>query len=144
MNKIKIAFTSIRVKLFIFLCVSILSIIVIVLLLNNFVLEDFYLYNKENKLKEVYTSVNEFYNNGYSQEEIENQLEEISIKNDFDILIKNNFDENIYISNKDFFTGLLQMTIMTSRKNMDNNKVMMRQYIFLIKTSFQICCNKVL
>ncbi len=126
MNKIKIAFTSIRVKLFIFLCVSILSIIVIVLLLNNFVLEDFYLYNKENKLKEVYTSVNEFYNNGYSQEEIENQLEEISIKNDFDILIKDSYDETIYISNKDFFSNMLQQSIM-------NSKIIREQYNLMAK-----------
>ena len=119
-------FTSIRTKLFISLCIIVLSIISFLILLNNFVLEKFYLYNKENTLKNVYSLVNDYYNNGYDQDYINSELEEISIKNDFDILIKNNADENIYISNKDFFSNIFQMTIITSKafRYQDNAKIL--------------------
>lgn len=119
----KKVFTSIRAKLFISLCVIVLSIITFLILLNNFVLEQFYLYNKEEGLKKVYNIINEYYNQGYSQDYINEQLEKVAIKNDFDILIKNNLNESIYISNKDFFSNILQITITPYRdfKNKENN-----------------------
>ena len=118
----KKVFTSIRVKLFLSLCVIVLLIITFSILLNNFVLEKFYVYNKKEGLKKVYNLVNDYYNQDYEQDYINSQLERISIKNDFDILIKNDSDENIYFSNKDFFSSILQFTIMSSRdfRNKDN------------------------
>ena len=101
MKNLKV-FTSIRTKLFISLCVIVLLIIFSLILLNNFVLGKFYLFNKKEKLNDLYTLINYYYNNEYSQEDIDKELEKISIKNDFDILIKNNNDSNIYISSKDF------------------------------------------
>ena len=96
MKNLKV-FTSIRTKLFISLCVIVLLIIISLILLNNFVLGNFYLYNKKKKLNDLFTQINYYYNNEYSQEEINKELEKISIKNDFDILIKNDEDSNIYI-----------------------------------------------
>ena len=116
------AFKSIRVKLFASLCIIVLSIVFLLILLNNFVLEDFYLVNKKNTLKSVYTVVNQDYKNSHTQEEINEKLEKIAIKNDFDIIIKNEYDENIYKSNKDFFTNLLQTTLLTSKEYMLNKR----------------------
>ena len=80
----------------------------------------------------AYSKVNQYYNNEYSQEEITKELEHIAITNDFDILIKNNENENIYISNKDFFTGLFQMTMMTSRENINRNDIIEKKEKHLI------------
>ena len=122
MEKIQV-FKSIRAKLFISLCIIVLLIISSLILLNNFVLGKFYLYNKKNYLKNAYIIINQYYNNGYNQENINSELERIAVKNDFDILIKNDHNENIYISNKDFFAGILQMSMMTSKSNMDRRSI---------------------
>ena len=123
----KKVFTSIRAKLFLSLCVIVLLIVTLSILLNNFVLEKFYVYNKKEGLKKVYSLVNEYYNQDYEQDYINSQLERISIKNDFDILIKNDSDENIYFSNKDFFSSILQFAIMSSRDFRDRDYVILEQ-----------------
>ena len=115
-------FKSIRTKLFLSLCIIVLLIIFLLILLNNFVLENFYLYNKKKKLDDLYNIINQHYNQSSSQEDIDNELEKISIKNDFDILIKNDNNENIYISSKDFFSGFFQMSMMT-RSNFERRNV---------------------
>lgn len=122
MKNLKV-FTSIRTKLFISLCVIVLLIIFSLILLNNFVLGKFYLFNKKEKLNDLYTLINYYYNNEYSQEDIDKELEKISIKNDFDILIKNNNDSNIYISSKDFYTGILQISMIASKKNINKKDI---------------------
>ena len=115
MGKVKNVFTSIRTKLFLSLCIIVLSIIFLLIFMNNIVLEKFYLINKESSLKALYNLIDDYYNKDYTQDDINKELEKIAIKYDFDILIKNDVNENIYISNKDFYSGIVQMTIMTSR-----------------------------
>lgn len=134
-------FKSIRTKLFLSLCVIVLLIVSSLILLNNFVLGEYYLYNKKNSLKMAYSKVNQYYNNEYSQEEITKELEHIAITNDFDILIKNNENENIYISNKDFFTGLFQMTMMTSRENINRNDIIEKNENYFIRKAFDNTTN---
>ena len=53
---------SIRVKLFITLCAVLIVIIVFFVLLNNFMLENFYVYSKQRTLMNVYNKINNFYN----------------------------------------------------------------------------------
>ena len=117
-------FKSIRNKLFISLCVIVLLIISFLIILNNFVLGKFYLYNKKNNLKTVYSIINEMYNNENNKEKIESELDTISIKNDFDILIKDDYNKDIYISSKDFFSGLIQMNMLTTRSNLEKNNIL--------------------
>ncbi len=124
MSKVKNIFTSIRTKLFLSLCIIVLSIITLLIILNNFVLEDFYLFNKERNLKTACIIVDELYNRGLSQDDIEVELEKISIRNDFDILIRNKENENIYFSNKDFFSGFLEMSLMTSSIRRNDYKIL--------------------
>ena len=99
-------FKSIRNKLFVSLCIIVLLIITFLIILNNCVLGKFYLYNKKKNIKTAYTIINNLYNNENSEEKINAELDRISIKNDFDILIKDEYNQSIYISNKDFFSTL--------------------------------------
>ena len=107
-------FKSVRVKLFVTLSLIILGIITFLILVNNFVFGTFYLYSKKRALKSVYETVNSYYN-GEETGNLESELEPISIKNNFDILIRNDQNVNVYTSNKDFFSAFGQMNEMTNR-----------------------------
>jgi len=63
MEKLKDALKSIRVRLFVTLSIIVLVIILFLILVNNFVLGQFYLYSKTKALKSVYEIVNNYYNN---------------------------------------------------------------------------------
>ena len=103
-NKIKEMLKSVKIKLFLTLCVTILCIIFFLIILNSFALEKFYLYSKQNTLKDVYNSLNDYYNGLNHDLDLESELERIAIKNNFDILIKDEDNINIYSSNKNFYS----------------------------------------
>lgn len=132
MEKFKDALKSVRVKLFMTLSLVILLIILFLILVNNFVFGQFYLYSKTKTLKSVYEVVNNYYNN-LQDIDLETQLERIAINNNFDILIKNNQNVNVYTSNKDFFSTFGQMNEMTSRFNADSGEVIEKDGSFTIK-----------
>lgn len=88
MSKLSKAMRSIRVKLFLTLCVVITLIILSLIILNNVVLEKYYLYNKTKVIKQVYEQINTSYNNHLSYETIERDIKTIAINNNLDILIK--------------------------------------------------------
>ena len=126
-------FKSIRNKLFASLCIIVLLIISILILLNNFVLGKYYLYNKKNNLKLAYSVINEMYNNSENSEDrIEAELDKISVKNDFDILIKDEYNQSIYISSKDFFSGIIQMNILTAKNNFDKDNILEKNEKYII------------
>ncbi len=114
MNQFKNALKSVRVRLFMTLSFVILLIILFLILVNNFVFGQFYLYSKTKALKSVYDVVNHYYN-GSQIMDLETQLEKMAINNNFDILIKNDQNVNVFTSNKDFFSTLGQMNEMTNR-----------------------------
>ena len=132
MKKIKKALKSVRVRLFMILSLSILLIIMFLILVNNIVFGRFYLYNKRQALKQVYQKVNDYYNN-YQEIDIESELEKIAIQNNFDILIRNNQNVNVYTSNKDFLSTYGQMNEMTNRFNTDSGEVIEEGDKFAIK-----------
>jgi len=101
-KEIKDVFASVKVKLFITLSLTILLVIMFLIMVNNFALENFYLYNKEKTLKSVYYTINSYYRNPSQNNNIETELEKISIDNNFDILIKDNNGINVYTTNKSF------------------------------------------
>ena len=113
MEKIKNALKSVRVKLFLMLSLIIILIIVFLILVNNFVFGQFYLYSKKQSLKTVYQNINNYYNSP-TNIDIDSELEKIAIRNNFDILIKDEQNINIFTSNKDFFSTLGQMNEMTN------------------------------
>lgn len=116
MSKLKEALKSVKVKLFLMLSLIILLIILFLILVNNFVFGEFYLYSKTQSLKNVYEVINDYYNSG-ANIDIDSELEKIAIKNNFDILIRNDQNINVFTSNKDFFSTLGQMNEMTSSIN---------------------------
>lgn len=123
---------SVRVKLFATVSFIIISIIVFLILVNNFVFGTFFLYNKTKALKSVYETVNNYYNSSQSTD-LESKLEKIAIQNNFDILIRNNENINIYTSNKDFYSALGQMNEMTNRFNTGAGEVLEEKENFTIK-----------
>ena len=132
MSKKQNPLKSVRVKLFMTLSLVILLIIIFLFLVNNFVLGRFYLYSKRQTLKSVYRTVNDYYNNDKS-ENFEEKLEQIAIQNNFDILIRNNENVNIYTSNKDFYSTFGQMNEMTSRFNIGVGELIEQSDNFVIK-----------
>ncbi len=125
-------FKSVRVKLFMSLSVVILIIITFLILVNNFVFGQFYLYSKRQTLKAVYKTVNEYYNNSKSGN-LESELEQIAIQNNFDILIRDEQNVNVYTSSEDFFSTFGQMNEMTSRFNTGAGEMIERGDNYVIK-----------
>ena len=81
LNKIKDVLSSVKVKLFLSLSITVLLIILFMILVNNFALEQFYLYKKQITLKTVYESINEYYKKQNRDDDIQTELEKLSIKN---------------------------------------------------------------
>ena len=104
LNKIKEVLSSVKVKLFLTLSTTVLLIILFLIIVNNFALEKFYLYKKQNTLKSVYESLNDYYKTPGQDNDLQTELEKLSIKNNFDILIKDNNGINLYTTNKNFST----------------------------------------
>ena len=131
-QQVKEALKSIRVKLFMTLSLIILLIILFLILVNNFVFGQFYLYSKTRGLKEVYGIINDYYNSD-EQGNIGPQLEKIAIKNNFDILIKNNQNVNVYTSNKDFFSTIDQINGMANGLYSDSREIIEEKNNYIIE-----------
>lgn len=93
---------SIQERLFLSLCVVVAIIIAFLIIVNNFILESFYLYSKINTLQSVYEQINSYADKPYYLSNLEEQLEKIAINNDFDIIIKTGENITIYSTNKDY------------------------------------------
>ena len=132
MKERKSPLSSVRIRLFITLSTVILLIILFLVLVNNFVFGQFYLYSKRKALISVYQTINEYYNKGQVYD-LESKLEQIAIQNDFDILIRDNQDVNIYTSNKDFYSTFGQMNEMTSKWNINNSEIIENNNKFIIR-----------
>ena len=83
LNKIKDILSSVKVKLFLSLSITVLLIILFMILVNNFALEQFYLYKKQITLKTVYESINDYYQKQNRDDDIQTELEKIINKKQF-------------------------------------------------------------
>ena len=77
---------SVRGKLFITLCTIVISIILFLIIVNSFVLEKYYQYAKSTELKKVYNMINSYYIVKIQVYNMKEELDKISIKNNFDII----------------------------------------------------------
>lgn len=93
-------FQSVRVKLFLTLCVVVLMLIAFLVIINRSVLESFYYYSKKNASLETFNYINEAITTK-NEEDFQLELEKLSLTNNFDIIIKKS-EEEIYATNKDF------------------------------------------
>ena len=108
MGKLKDNLKSVRVKLFLTLCIVVLIIILFLIVTNNFVLETFYFYYKEKSIFEVYHKISNYYINNNENIDLALELQKDAISNNFDIVIKT--DENIivYTTDSDFFANTMK------------------------------------
>ena len=102
MKKVNKKYNSIRFKLFITLAISVAVIILFLIILNNIVLESFYLYTKQGALVDIYDEVNKYYNMNQSEKVITNILSNYAIKNNYDIILETQDGINLYTSNENF------------------------------------------
>ena len=115
MSQYKNKFKSIRVKLFLTLCVVVIIIIAFLIITNNFVLETFYLYSKQKNLMLLYDKINDYYTKGNNNSiDIELELEKAAINNNFDILIKTDKNISIYSTNKDFLATINEINTLST------------------------------
>ena len=115
-NKIK----SVRFKLFSTMCIVITVIVLGLIAANNIVFETFYMYNKTNKVKQVYQRINNHYKYN-ANADIDNDLKRIAFNNNFDIFIKTDEGVFIFSTDRDFYSTLNGLTnIMETNKNNDN------------------------
>ncbi len=110
MNYIKEKLKSVRVKLFLSLCIVVSIIVIFLIIINNVILESFYLYSKVKNVKLAYERINNLYNTIEQNENmnvnIEEELNHIAVKNNFDILIKNNQSILIFSSDKNLVSTI--------------------------------------
>lgn len=127
MEKVRNKFRSVRVRLFFSLCVVVIAIVLFLIILNNVVLETFYLYSKTKNVIQEYERINYLYNQidlGVQGIDIESELNKIATKNEFDIVIENAQYFTIYTTDSDFSSLLEKLDVYTnSNKNLNNNHV---------------------
>ncbi len=129
MDKLKEKFKSVRIKLFLTLCIVVTIIVLFLVIINNVVLESFYMYSKTKTIKEAYITINDYYNNLESGTEINEELDEalkrIAIKNDFDILIEDGKSITIFSSDQSFQSAIQKINEIMNQnlKNPEKNRV---------------------
>ena len=135
MEHIKENFKSIRIKLFLTLCIVVIVIIAFLILTNNFVLETFYLYSKTKSLVSIYDTINSYYAQEQSDSsKIRLELEKAAINSNLDILIQGENNISVYSTNRDFMSNITDLNsindkILKNRKNIvfKNDKILVRK-----------------
>ena len=62
MKYLKEKLKSVRIRLFLCLCIVVSMIVLFLIVINNVVLESFYLYSKTENVKMAYEKINDYYN----------------------------------------------------------------------------------
>lgn len=137
MKYLKEKLKSVRVRLFLSLCIVVIMIVLFLIVINNVVLESFYLYSKTKNIKLAYEKINNYYNileeNSNANINIENELNKISAKNDFDILIMNNKNILVFSSDKNFTSTIdeiNEMILNSQNKSLMSNKILENHIIY--------------
>ena len=123
MEKMKEKFKSVRVRLFFSLCIVVVVIVMFLIIINNVVLETFYLVSKTKSVKVAYDKINDYYNNRQNYIDIEDELNRISLKNDFDILIQNDQSILIFSSDKNFSATIDKINELIQNSQIKTNMV---------------------
>ena len=110
MENLRKQIKSVRGKLFFTLCAVIIAIILFLIIVNSVVLEKYYQFAKSNTLKAVYNQINAYYNGELKIGNLSEELNAIAIKNNFDIIIKDEQDVAVYLSGKDFLSNIKMIT----------------------------------
>ena len=133
LSKIKNYFSSVKVKLFMTLSIAVVLIILSLIIINNIGLENFYLYKKQETLVSVYDSINDYYKTHNQNSDIQTELERLSIKNNFDILIQDNNGINLYTTNKNFSAVIGNINDILDKFNSNSGKEIEKNDSYTIK-----------
>ncbi len=135
MKKTRKSLKSVRVRLFLTLCTVIIIVILFLILVNNIVLETFYLYSKTNTIKSLYEKINNYYNNPDQSIDLEEELKNIAIKNNIDILIKQTDDIIVVTTDKEFLgaIGKINISNIFNRDNDSGNIIYAREKMIIKK-----------
>lgn len=117
--KINKVFKSIRFRLFGTLCISIVLIIFCLIIINNVVLETFYLYSKTTTAVNISEGINDYYNGVFTYN-INDRLREQERKNNIDILILDESFNVVYCSNQEIIDSV---NILNSVYNIRSNLI---------------------
>ena len=131
MGKFKNIHNSVRYKLFITLAIAVIMIIAFLILLNNIVLESFYLYSKQGTLIKIFDEVNEAYSTSQPEKSIRNMLSNYALRNGYDIMLETQDGINLYTSNENFIETMNSMNILNSQDN--NNDIILANKDFNIR-----------
>lgn len=137
MKYLKEKLKSVRVRLFLSLSVVVAVIVLFLIVINNVVLESFYLYSKTQNVKLAYEKINSYYNmieqNQNTTIDIEEELNKISIKNDFDILIMNSQNILVFSSDRNLTAAvnkINEMILNSQNQNIVNGKILANNIIY--------------
>ena len=120
LNSLRYKTKSIRIRLFLILSITILTIIVALILMNNIILKSFFLYSKEQTLLDVYNQINEFYKNPEDSDKMKDELQKIAVNNNFDILIQKENYINVYTSNREFGLSNIEINKILEESNKED------------------------
>ena len=135
LNSIKYKTKSIRIRLFLILSITVLTIIVALILMNNIILKSFFLYSKEQTLLDVYNQINEFYKNPEDSEKMKNDLQKIAVNNNFDILIQKENYINVYTSNREFGLSNIEINKILEESNKENEVLYNKENVNIKKVA---------
>lgn len=116
---------SLRTQLFTMLCASVISVIIVLIIANSLFTEFIYRNLKVKNAKLMCERINRYYNN-QQLVDIKDEFEKIRIKNDEEILIKDEQDEIVYSNYKGIKYSIDKM------KQIGNEKILYRDSKFLI------------
>ena len=135
MKFFKEKFKSVRVRLFVSLCIVVAIIVMFLIIINNVALESFYLYSKIKNVKLAYEKINNYYNlveqNQNVNFNIEEELEKIAVSNDFDILVMNSENILLFSSDRNFTSTINKINemilngpnLISQNRGMSNNRI---------------------
>lgn len=122
-------FRSVRTKLFATIVMVFMCILVIVVLLNSVILKTFYTISKVRTIKNVYLQLNHYYQSKDKSDEtinLEEELEKVATRNEFDIVIKTDTNLVSYTTDKNFLNAARKLEIIQSymQANKEENEIL--------------------
>ena len=137
MKYLKEKLKSVRIRLFVSLCVVVTVIVLFLIIINNVVLESFYLYSKIKNVKLAQQKINNYYNmieeNPEISQSLDNELYKIAVKNDFDILIMDNNNAILFSSDRNLTSAIdkiNEIIINSSQQYISNEKLPNNKIIY--------------
>ena len=123
MSKFTLKMNSVRNRLFLTLGLAVALVILFLIILNNIILETFYIYSKRNTLISVYNTVNNIYKSQINID-ITEELSNIAARDNFDILLKTDTGMSVYTTDKDLFSTIDEINAMSQNRVTDKADIL--------------------